>query len=330
MRHFLVLTALITGISSTAFPEPCKAQPSQRDALVLGVAESVENIPVLIALEQGFYADEGLDITTKSWAVGRLTLEALLRNDVDVATVAETPIAMQSLQRRDFVVIATFSHDVPYRLVADRTSGILQPADFRGHRIGSMAGTIGQFFLHSVLADVGIAPGEITEVNVPAAESSEALMQKRVDAVAVIDPYGYYAQMALGDRAVLLPFDRSQHEQTFNYVTRRDFPRQRPLAAQRLLRATQRAIQWENSHHQEAVTLIAGRLKMDEKVLEALWSNYRHVITLDQALIISLEGEARWAIRNGLSSGGTVPNYLEFLDTSSLDAIMPGAVGIVR
>ncbi len=297
---------------------------------MLGVAESVENIPVLIALERGFYADEGIDITTKSWAVGRLTLEALLRNEVDVSTVADTPIVMQSLQRHDFVVIATFSHGVPYRFVADRNSGILQPADFRGHRVGSMAGTIGQFFLHSVLADVGIAPGEITEVNVPAAESSDALMQNRVDAIAVIDPYGYYAQIALGERAVPLPFERSQHEQTFNYVTRRDFPQQRALTAQRLLRATQRAIEWERTHHQEAVAIAARRLKMDEKVLEALWSNYRHVITLDQALIISLEGEARWAIRNGLSGGGTVPNYLEFLDTSSLDAVMPGAVGIVR
>ena len=330
MRQFLVLTALLTGMIFSTLAGPCQAQPPQREALVLGVAESVENIPVLIALERGFYADEGLDITTKSWAVGRLTLEALLRNEVDVSTVADTPIVMQSLRRNDFVVIATFSHGVPYRLVADRNSGILQPADFRGHRIGSMAGTIGQFFLHSVLADVGIAPGEITEVNVPAAESGDALTQNRVDAIAVIDPYGYYAQMALGERAVLLPFDRSQHEQTFNYVTRRDFSQQRPLTAQRLLRATQRAIKWEQTHHQEAVAITARRLKMDEKVLEALWSNYRHIITLDQALIISLEGEARWAIRNGLSGGGTVPNYLEFLDTSSLDAVIPGAVSIVR
>ena len=330
MRPFLVLTVLLTGVIFSTLAGPCQAQPAQREALVLGVAESVENIPVLIALERGFYADEGLDITTKSWPVGRLTLEALLRNEVDVSTVADTPIVMQSLQRRDFVVIATFSHGVPYRLVADRNSGILQPADFRGHRIGSMAGTIGQFFLHSVLADVGIAPGEITELNVPAAESGDALMQNRVDAIAVIDPYGYYAQMALGDRAVLLPFDRSQHEQTFNYVTRRDFSQQRPLTAQRLLRATQRAIEWGRTHHQEAVAITARRLKMDEKVLEALWSNYRHIITLDQALIISLEGEARWAIRNGLSGGKIVPNYLEFLDTTSLDAVMPGAVSIVR
>ena len=330
MRHILVLTALLAGVAFSPWAGRCQAQAAEREALVLGVAESVENIPVLIALERGFYADEGLDITTKSWPVGRLTLEALLRKEVDVSTVADTPIVMQSLQRHDFVVIATFSHGVPYRLVADRNSGILQAADFRGHRIGSMAGTVGQFFLHSILADVGMSPQDITEVNVPAAESRDALTQNRVDAIAVIDPYGYYAQIALGDRAVLPPFDRSLHEQTFNYVTRRDFSRQHPQTAQRLLRATQRAIEWEGAHHQEAVAVTARHLKMDEKVLEALWSNYRHVITLDQALIISLEGEARWAIRNGLSGGGTVPNYLEFLDSAALEAVMPGVVSIVR
>ena len=301
-----------------------------REALVLGVAENAGDIPTFIALEKGFFRDEGLDVTTKSWSAGKLALEAMLRGEVDVATVADTPIVLQSFKRRDFVIIATFSHNTPYRLVADRTDGIRTPADLRGHRVGVMAGTTPQFFLHSVLADLGLASSEIIEVNVPAEESADAIVNHRVDAIAAFDPQGYYAEIALGDRALVIPYEKGRHEETFNLATRRDFPINHPVAAQRLLRATQKAIEWARGHRGEAIALVANRLKIDEKVMASLWGNYRHFLSLDQVLIVSLESQARWAIRNGIGGGEKVPDYLDYIDPPVLEVVLPTSVTIIR
>lgn len=334
MGMVLTKSAILFGAMVAAFgiilPGPSKATPLEREPLVLGIAENGGDIPTLIALEQGFYRDEGLDVTTKSWPAGKMALEALLRDEVEVATVADTPLVLQSFKRQDFVIIATFSHNTPYRLVADLNDRIASPTDLRGHRVGVMAGTTAQFFLHSVLADLGIAPSEIIEVNVPADESADALVSDRVDAIAAFDPQGYFAQVALGSRAQLIPYEKGRHEETFNYATRRGFSKSRPRAAERLMRATNRAIEWAHTHREEAIALIAHRLKIDMPMLSSSWDNYRHALTLDQVLIISLESQARWAIRNNIGGGTKVPNYLNYLDTTPLDAVLPSAVTIIR
>ena len=328
MNPMLVVLAFLAGI--TVVPAWADPAASERESLVLGVAENAGDMPTFIALEKGFFRDEGLDITTKSWSAGKLALEAMFRGEVDMATVADTPIVMQSFKRRDFVVIATFSHNTPYRLVADRDAGIHTPADLRGHKVGVMVGTTSQFFLHSVLADLGIAPSEITEINVPAENSADAIVNNRVDAIAAFDPHGYHAEVMLKDRALVIPYNKKRLDETFNFATLREFAQKRPIAAQRLLRATERAINWTREHRSEAITLVAHRLKIDEKILQALWGNYRHELSLDQVLIESLETQARWAIRNGMVAGKEVTDYLDYLDTYALDAIRPSAVTLIR
>ena len=140
MGMVLTKSAILFGAMVAAFgiilPGPSKATPLEREPLVLGIAENGGDIPTLIALEQGFYRDEGLDVTTKSWPAGKMALEALLRDEVEVATVADTPLVLQSFKRQDFVIIATFSHNPPYRLVADLNDRIASPTDLRGHRVG--------------------------------------------------------------------------------------------------------------------------------------------------------------------------------------------------
>ncbi|MEI6987473.1 MAG: ABC transporter substrate-binding protein [Rhodospirillaceae bacterium] len=330
MKSAIGVIVFLAGITVSWMMRGAATSSPDIEPLTLGVAENTGDIPTLIALEKGFCRDEGLDVTIKSWPAGKLAFESMLRGELDVATVADTPIVLQSFKRKDFVIIATFSHNTPYRLIANRRDGIRVAADLRGHTIGVMAGTTSQFFLHSVLADLGIPISEITEVNIPSEQSADALVNDRIDAVAAFDPYGYHAELALGDRALVIPYEKGRHEETFNFVTRRDFPKNRPTATQKLLRATQRAIEWARSHPAEAIALVARRLKIDEKVQAKLWDNYHFGLSLDQVLIVSLENQARWAIFNHLGGGEEMPNYLEYIDTSTLEAVLPATVTIIR
>ncbi|MDB5814088.1 MAG: transporter substrate-binding protein [Rhodocyclales bacterium] len=300
------------------------------DPLVLGYSEGIPDIPALIAAENGYFRDEGLDVRYRKFAVGKLALEALLRGEVDVATTADTPIVLQSLRRRDFVVIGQFVHFTAIDLLTRKETGIHSAADLRGHRVGVMIGTSAQFFLETLLADNGLRPVDITEVDVPAVDSVNALAQGRVDAVAAFVPAGHYAQIALGDRAQVVPYDKVRYRESFNYVVKRDFPQKRPLAAQGLLRATNRAIEWARANRAEAIAIVTRRSQMEEKVVASLWDEYRLALGLDQALLGSLESQARWAVRNGVAEAALVPNYLDFLDMSPLLAVAPKTVTVIR
>ena len=324
--RYTVLVALFSALpTGWAWAEAVSTEP-----VVVGLAENAGDIPPIIAIDRGFFRAAGLDVRVRAWPAGKQALEAMLAGEVEVATVADTPIVVQSFKRRDFVVIATLAHNNPYRLVARRDRGIRGPSDLRGHRVGVMAGTTTQFFLHSVLADVGLAPGEIAEVDVPAGDLAAAIVSGGVDAVAAFDPQGYDAEKALGDNAVVIPYERIRHEETFNYVVRRDLLRDRPEMVRRLLLATREAIVWMRRNREEAIAVAARRLKIDPAVLGPLWSNYRPALTLDQGLIVSLETQARWAMSMGVVAGTTMPDYLDFLDTAPLDAVEPTAVTLIR
>ena len=298
--------------------------------LTIGVALNAGDIPPLIGIAKGFYKNAGLDITVRSWAAGKLALEAMLRGEVDVATVADTPIALNSFIRSDFVIIATFSVNNPYRLVADRSKGINSAHDLRTRRIGVMKGTTSHYFLDLVLADNKISPNEIFVIDVVADNSVTAILHDEVDAIAAFDPHGYWVERALADRAYVLPYDKSLHEETFNFVVRKDVLASKLDAIIRLLNATKFTIEWSSNHRNEAIFIASQQLNIDIDALNVLWSNYRHSMTLDQTLIHSLENHSRWAIRSGIVGQTRVPNFLNYIEEGPLKFVNPNVVNIIR
>ncbi len=53
-------------------------------------------------------------------------------------------------------------------------------------------------------------------------------------------------------------------------------------------------------------------------------------LTLGQALVKTLEDEARWAIRSGLVTGPRVPDVRALLDPRALKAVQPQAVNLAE
>ncbi|MBS1189784.1 MAG: transporter substrate-binding protein [Rhodocyclaceae bacterium] len=302
--------------------------PAPRESLTLGTPQTIFGLPLAVAEEQGLFREEGLDVTVKRFPTGKSTLEAMLRGEVEVGAGGETPIVLASFKRRDFVIIASISHsDNGGQLVAHPYSGIRTAADLPGHRIGVLWGTTAHYFLDVLLADQGLKPSAVTEVPLEAPRMAATLAARQVDAIAAFEPYASQAIAALRGSATVLDC-RERCRETVVLIVSRDFPRRRPIAAQRLLRATGRAIDWIHQYPREAMALAARRLNMDIAVFDGRWNDYEFVLGLDQAYLLSLENQARWALRTFPEAGAAVPNYLDFFDFGPLTAVAPGAVAI--
>ena len=61
-----------------------------------------------------------------------------------------------------------------------------------------------------------------------------------------------------------------------------------------------------------------------------VWDEFNFRLVLDQSIIVSLEDEARWAIREELVDKEEVPNYLDFIYINALEDVKPEAVTIIR
>ena len=86
------LALLLAGALAWRHSPPAPAEP-----LTLAVAASAFAGPLWVADRQGFLAAEGLRATLKPYPTGKLCLEAMLRGEAEVATVAETPIMFAGL-----------------------------------------------------------------------------------------------------------------------------------------------------------------------------------------------------------------------------------------
>jgi NitT/TauT family transport system substrate-binding protein len=71
-------------------------------------------------------------------------------------------------------------------------------------------------------------------------------------------------------------------------------------------------------------------MNFDDAYLEIIWQRYQFSLSLDQSLILAMEDEARWMIKNKLTKENQVPNFMNYLYLDGLKAVKPEAVNIIR
>ena len=71
-------------------------------------------------------------------------------------------------------------------------------------------------------------------------------------------------------------------------------------------------------------------LHLDHDVVSSTWAKTDFHLKLAQDLLILMEDEAKWYIRNKLTPDTNLPNYLDFMYIDGLEKIEPSAVTIIH
>jgi len=69
---------------------------------------------------------------------------------------------------------------------------------------------------------------------------------------------------------------------------------------------------------------------LDENQMPGVWNDFAFRLTLDQALLVSWDEIARWAIENKLTDKKEIPNYINYICPEALGAIKPEADTMIR
>ncbi len=301
--------------------------PPAPEPLTIAVSNSLIGVPLWVADRQGFFAAEGLSVTLHRLPSGKLALEAMLRGEAQVATLAETPLVFAALAGKPLRVIATYAASGEHAIVARADRGISQVADLRGRRVGVIVGTSAQYFLHVMLSDQGLAETDITLVDLPAREQAAALAAGRVDAVATFAPFTTQCRRAMGEAARTFPMGLRYRGYT-SLAVAPDLPERRPEAIRRLLRALERAIGWMRMHPREAMQVATTELNVEDAVVAETWQRLGFNLAVDQGFVMLLQSEAQWAIASGLAAGRTVPDFPAMIDAAILAGLRPGSVTV--
>lgn len=296
----------------------------------LGISKSFLSIPVYIAKKQGFFADEGLDVTVEEFSSGKKATESMLNEEIDIATVADMPVVFNSFVRQDFYIVATFTVSYSFvEIIARKDRGINTGADLKGKKIGVNMGTSSHFFLGVFLIHNGMSISEVEIVNINIVDLPEALYNGNVDAISVWQPHTQRAMRLLQDQAVKMPSSEI-YRATFNFAMLRSFTEDNQETIIKFLRAIDKAAVFIKSNSVESKEIISESLKVAIEDVDDLWDGYFFELSLDQSLLTSWDSIARWAIEIGLSDNKKIPNYLDYLFLDALQAVKPEALTIIH
>lgn len=143
----------LSGIISFIFLVSC--QKNDQQTIKLGeVTRSLFYAPQYIAIEEGFFAEEGLDVELQTTWGGDTTMTALLSDSIDVALVgSETSIYVYAQDSRDYAInFAQLTQTDGTFLVAKEAHPEFAWEDvkgktFLGQRKGGMPQMVGEFVL---------------------------------------------------------------------------------------------------------------------------------------------------------------------------------------
>ncbi|HEX4856168.1 MAG TPA: ABC transporter substrate-binding protein, partial [Limnobacter sp.] len=260
---------------------------------------------------------------------GNRCLKNMLDGQTDLATVAEFPVVLTSFSRSDYAVLSTFvtaSNNV--KVIVRSSRKVVEPSQLRNLKVGYIKGGTSHYMLDLLLVYSGVDPKTVDMKPLTADNALVALRNGEVDAVSIWEPYA--SRILLEMKNEVSPLSTPKlYTETFNLVALQSAIRTRPQDLQNVIAALKDSNEYIRANPDKAEAVIADRFDLPSATIRRIMSDYRFNLSLNRALLRTMEGQARWAIREGHASGNTEqPNLGGYLYPVLLRRVDAAAVSL--
>lgn len=309
---------------------PASVAPPAVEAITIATnTDYLGACPVVAARDQGYFSAHQLQVQLQPHSSGKQALGAVLSNKADMATVADIPIAFAALNGTPVRIFGTiFRTGGDHGVVARRDHGVNQASDLKGKRIGVTLTTSGHFALDVLLNRLRLDTDDVQLRNYPPDRLLPALVAGEVDAVSGWDPFLGLMEQQLGANALRFS-GQDSYESIYNMVAPNAYLKQHPQTIVRLLQALEQGERYCRDHPATAAAFLKRLTPEGRTALLASWPQHHFGLELDQSLLLVLEDQSRWAIKQGLSSASDVPNFLDYVYLDGMKAVSPVEVTII-
>jgi len=326
------LHTTLAVLAALAVISGCAPSPAEEATPITVAYAPFESVGLLfVAEDQGFFAANGLAVTYREYPTGVGALDAAMAGDADIAVgAAEFPLVTKAFQGARVSAIATIDRPDFIYLIGRKDRGIQGPADVRGRRIGTVAGSSAQFYLGRFLELNGMTMADVTFVDVRTPEEwRAAIANGDLDAVVLAQPEASLVSETLGANATFFSVQGSQPSYALA-ISANEWIAAHPELVERFLSALAEAETFMAEHPAEASAIVQERLGLDTEYMKLVREHNNFALSLDESLILAMEDEARWMIRSNLTTETVIPDFVDYVSVEGLEAVRPGSVSIVR
>jgi NitT/TauT family transport system substrate-binding protein len=255
-----------SGSSSTA---PATAPAPQKEAMKVTIAvggkDSIIYLPPAIAMYNGFYKEEGIDLTMEDLpGGGAQAAQELVSGKVDFASMAVEQAAKSKAQGVDLVVLDLYTRYPAITLVVNSKykDKVKTVADLKGMKVGvTSPGSATHKALLSLMDKFGLKPTDVEAIGVGTNTMPKALDEDKVQAAFGLSPW--VDQVVTSNKAYILWDLRTKKDTEALYgdsypfvslVTRREVIQKNPDLVERVVRATVRGNKFLASNSPETIT----------------------------------------------------------------------------
>ena len=263
----MTVAVLIAGCQT--FTKPCcDAAPTVR----IGYLNLVTSLPLSVAAEKGFFAEQGVDYKAVPVASSNKIVESVITGDLDCFVGASAvPVLASELKapgRLKVFAVSEITADQPFdALLVRKDSPIRTLSDLSGKRIAVFPGTTATNLLRKYLGDKGVNTSTITFVPMSPVNHLDALQKGSVDVIYAYEPTIAIA-LSTGDVKKLhgsVYADMLSPNPISVSVVSSTFLQRHPKTAAKVISALQRAMEYMREQDGVARSILAEQMDLSRE-----------------------------------------------------------------
>ena len=287
---------------------------------------SVNNDSVWMALERGFYKEEGLDITYRLFPSGTTAFQAFQSGQGDIVLTGDLPSVQYFFRAKgDYRTIAAIERDAK-GYVAVAAKDIKTPKDLVGKTVATRVGSTGSWFVSEYLTKNGIDPRTVTVKNLDTQILPTALCGGEIAAFFIWQPVGSRALEICPDKVHYLS-DATGYIQGYLVAGARPgwlaTPQGKDIAT-RWLRATMKGRDVAEKDFPSVAAYAKDKLSLSEKATKEQWETNLRPLAIDKTYYDDFCSLSHWGQKDD-----NIPAPIDFKAltwTDGLKAIDPKLV----
>jgi ABC-type nitrate/sulfonate/bicarbonate transport system substrate-binding protein len=189
------------------------AAHAQMKEVTFIVVNNLFSSPAFVAVENGYWAEQGLNVKLKLTASGSQVTKALQAGEAQLGHAAlSTTIASARAGGNMLTGVMPYFNAAEYIALGgraiigrkDRAIDAANPKSLEGKKIGYLRGSTNDVYLRQWFKKNKLDIGKSTLINLPVADMPISITQGLVDAVVPWEPYSSQAIRELGGNAVII------------------------------------------------------------------------------------------------------------------------------
>lgn len=191
MKKFLV--ASIAAVFMMVALAACGSiDKKASDSIVVGVMPDINSVPLVIAAEKGFFAEEGVNVSIQQFKSALERDSAVQSGNLDGAI--SDMLAVAFLKKGGFDVKAASITDGDYKLVAGAGEDANSVLDLQGKDVAVSKNTVIEYVIDRILEKNNMGDDSVNKVVIPQIPTRlEMLQNGKLAAATLPDPMGLIA-----------------------------------------------------------------------------------------------------------------------------------------